>query len=653
VISLRRRLPPWLAGGAALLVLLAGWGFSPLPLRPALREASLDLLLPLLPPRAGPGPNIAIPDVAIVDIDRAALDRFGPWPWPRARLAQLIAAVAAARPTVVVLDILLDGPDHFSPSALLELVPDPERRSRLAGIVAGIADGDASLRNALSAVPSVLGVALGTGGPERQIPITPILLRSPADIPRLWRAGGLIGPEPLVAAGAQGFGALVAAADADGPIRRVPLLVLAGEELRPGLAVEAVRLAQLAAGLLIDADGRLHVGDVRVPLGPDAALRLVQPAPPAWASRTVPASSLLDGSAAPAALAGRIVLIGGSAPELGGLRVTPASPVTPSVQIQAQAVTALLRGDVAFRPAWLGPAEIAGAASLGLLCLLFALRLRPVPGAVLTVLLCLAWSAAALAAVPALGLLADPAGPALIAAATLGFAALLRFAGDEWRARLLRARFEQHLSPDVVRRIAADPASVRLKGELREITALFADIEGFTAMTERADPVDLVALLDAYFDAVTNVVTEHGGMVDKIVGDAVHALFNAPFSLADHPARAVACALAVHEAAETVRRSPLARRLSLGRTRIGVETGPAIVGDVGGSRKLDYTALGNAVNRAARLEAANKELGSSICIGPGTAAQVDPNLLRPIGVITLRGQSRPVEVFTPAAFGSG
>jgi adenylate cyclase len=246
-------------------------------------------------------------------------------------------------------------------------------------------------------------------------------------------------------------------------------------------------------------------------------------------------------------------------------------------------------------------------------------------------------------------LLLDPAGPAVVTLLTFGVAALARFAQDEWRARLLRASFEQHLAPDVVRRIAADPGRLRLEGELRDITALFTDIEGFTAMTERVGPADLIALLDAYFDAMTDVITRHGGMIDKIVGDAVVAIFNAPFDLPEHPARAVACALALLEASEAVRRSPLGMRLVLGRTRIGIETGPAIVGDVGGARKLDYTAHGNAMNAAARLEAANKELGSSICIGPGTAARVDAASLRKIGRLTLRGRSEPVDVFTPVA----
>ncbi|MBN9562622.1 MAG: adenylate/guanylate cyclase domain-containing protein [Alphaproteobacteria bacterium] len=631
-----RRRPAGLAGLVALAVLLGLWCASPGGLREGLRERTLDRLLSLLPRGDAVGPG-----VAIVDVDRETLARLGPWPWPRARLARVVRAAAAARPAALALDILLAGPDRFSAAAIL-------REDGVADPVPALPDGDARLAEALGVAPSVLGFALEDTASGQDLPAPPILLRAPISLPGLWRAPGLVGPAPTVAAGAQGFGAQVAAADADGPIRRVPLLVLTGTTLRPGLAVEVARVAAGVGALLIDERARLRIGDMTVPLGPDAAMRLMQRPPAAWANRTVSAARLLEDPTAARGLAGRIVLIGSSAPEVGGLRVTPASAATPSVQIQAEAIETLLRGSVAFRPAWLGPAEVVAAAALGLLGLLLAARLRPLAAAGLFVLLCLAWTGAALAAVPALGLLVDPAGPPLVALIGFAVAALARFACDEWRARLLRERFEQHLAPDVVRRIAADPAALRLRGESREITALFTDIEGFTGMTERADPADLVALLDAYFDAAARVVTDHGGMVEKIVGDAVHAIFNAPFALDFHPARAVACAVALLEATETVRASPLGQRLRLGRTRIGIETGPAIVGDVGGSRKLDYTAHGNAMNTAARLEAANKELGSSICIGPGTAARLDPASLREIGTLTLRGQSRPVRVFTPA-----
>jgi adenylate cyclase len=312
-----------------------------------------------------------------------------------------------------------------------------------------------------------------------------------------------------------------------------------------------------------------------------------------------------------------------------------------------------MRGDVAYRPAWLGPFEVGCALLLGVLGLALAGRLRPLRAAAMMLVACLVWSVGAIAAVPSLGLLVDPAGPPLVAVLAFAIAALTRFARDELSARRLRTSFEQHLAPDVVRRIVADPTALRLQGEMREITALFTDIEGFTSMTEDAEPTDLVALIDTYFDTAAHIVTEHGGMVGKFVGDAVVAIFNAPVVLEDHPQRALDCALALLAASEQIRASPLGRQLRLGRTRIGLETGTAIVGDVGGSRKLDYTAYGNAMNTAARLEAANKELGSSICIGPGAAARLDAAALHEIGTLTLRGQSKPVRVFTPAAYADG
>jgi adenylate cyclase len=623
-MDLRRHLlSPTAAGIAALLVLLAVWAPPENLLRTTLRERAFDLLLPLLPQIPAPAPT-----VVIIDIDRDALARFGPWPWPRANLADIVSAAAAGKPAALGLDILLAGPDRFS------------------------AGGDAVLAKALSNTPGVLGFVLETTGTGQDLPATPILVRGEVSLPALWRDTGVIGPLTVLADAAQGLGAMVAAADPDGPIRRVPLLVMGGGEVRPGLAVELVRVAQQAGALLIGPGRVLHIGDLAVPLGPDATLRLSgNTATDATAILTIPALRLLDNPGTRATLAGSLVLIGSSAPELGGLRVTPASPATPDVQIQAQAVEAILQGDTPIRPEWAEVGEPVATVVLGVVCLLLAVCIRPLPASLIAAVLCLGWGAAALAAAPALSQLVDPAGPPLVAIGAFAAATLARFARDEWRARLLRLSFEQHLAPEVVRRIAANPQALRLRGELREITALFTDIEGFTSLTERAQPDELIALLDAYFEATTRIVTDHGGMIDKIVGDAIHAIYNAPFALDDHPARAVATALALLEASETVRRSPLGQRLALGRTRIGIETGLAIVGDVGGSRKLDYTAHGNAMNAAARLEAANKDFGSSICIGPGTAARLDPEALRPIGTLTPRGQSQEIIVYTPKLLG--
>jgi adenylate cyclase len=146
---------------------------------------------------------------------------------------------------------------------------------------------------------------------------------------------------------------------------------------------------------------------------------------------------------------------------------------------------------------------------------------------------------------------------------------------------------------------------------------------------------------------MATIIVAHGGMIDKIVGDAVHAFFNEPADLEDHPRKAVECAIALHAWAETFRRRPEVATIGFGRTRIGIESGPAVVGDVGIRAKLDYTAHGDVVNVAARLERANKELGSSICIGPVAASRCDQCLLHPLGKITIHGRDDALAVFEP------
>jgi adenylate cyclase len=241
----------------------------------------------------------------------------------------------------------------------------------------------------------------------------------------------------------------------------------------------------------------------------------------------------------------------------------------------------------------------------------------------------------------------DPLTPSLGAATAYVVASVASFAHTRWREALVRHRFEQHLAPAVVSRIVQDPGALKLSGEWREVTALFTDVEGFTTITQQADPERLVAALDGYFEGLAAIVIAHGGMVEKIVGDAIHALFNAPVDLDDHARRAVDCAVAIRDWSRQYQGAPEPSALRFGRTRIGVETGRVVVGDVGIKAKLDYTAHGDAMNVTARLEVANKELGSMICVGPTTAARCDPMLLRPLGVIAVRGRTGPLTVFEP------
>ena len=265
--------------------------------------------------------------------------------------------------------------------------------------------------------------------------------------------------------------------------------------------------------------------------------------------------------------------------------------------------------------------------------------------AAISLALAAVWAVGTGAAYAATDLILDPITPAVTALFGGLVASVMAFATTRARAAAIQRRFEQHLAPAIVARIAARPELLRIDGERREVTALFTDLEGFSETADRLDPRELVSLLDAYFEGITAIVVRHGGMVDKFVGDAVHAIFNAPLDLDDHARRAVLCAFEIAAFSETFRTGRGAEA-GVGRTRIGIETGIVVVGDVGAGHKLDYTAHGKPMNLAARLEAENKLLGTTILVGPGARACIEGIAFRAHGAREIRGHSL-VEIYEP------
>jgi adenylate cyclase len=631
---------PWSAG---LLALAAGllWSVDAGGIRGYLRENALDLQL--APSRAA-----SLPPIVVVDIDSETLRRYGPWPWSRVALARIVDALGTAEPILIGLDMLLTGEDRLSPAAVARRLATETGRTDLATIASDLADGDAVLGRAIGRTQTVLGAVLTREQGEEFHRSTPILVRGAPRLPRIWTAESAIWPMANLARAAAGVGLIVFENDKDGIARRTPLLALAAGEPVPGFAAEAVRVAEEASTLIVDGPPpHLRMGDRVAPLGFDAALRFRASSAEVWARRTISARSVLEDRFDVAMIKNSIVLVGSSAPEVGILRRTAQAEAAPTVQIEADAIATLLSGEIPNRPSIMPPIETTGAFILGCLSFGAGFRLRPALGLLFVCAFALVWVIAAAALLQWRNLLVDPVGPPAVAAVLFTLCSLTAAIQTERRERRLRQRFEQHLAPAIVARILARPDELRLEGETREVTALFSDIEGFTAMTERSQPRELIALLDAYFQLLADVVVAHGGMVDKIVGDAIHALFNAPLDLPDHPLRAVQCAIALSDATAAFRERPEARALGLGRTRIGLETGPVIIGDIGGKRKLDYTAHGMAINTAARLEAANKELGTTICIGPVAASRLPAGLVRPVGKLLVRGRSDELEVFEP------
>jgi class 3 adenylate cyclase len=222
----------------------------------------------------------------------------------------------------------------------------------------------------------------------------------------------------------------------------------------------------------------------------------------------------------------------------------------------------------------------------------------------------------------------------------------------QWRNEMLQRErvhhvFGQFLAPAVVEHILKNPDELKLDGEVREVSFLFTDLEGFTKLTETTQPRVMVGLVNSYLEEACEIVIAEGGTIDKIVGDALHVMFNAPLKQEDHAQRAVNCAIAIDNWSEDFRERHRLQGIDLGVTRIGVNTGNCIVGNFGGKSRFDYTAHGDAINSAARLEAINKRLGTTICVSESTMLQCHGIYFRSIATLVLRGKEEGIRAYTP------
>ena len=574
------RLVAWV-GSLCLIIAVAVALADPGNMVRNLREAVFDRLLVW-----SPRPHTTS-RVVVVDIGRDALAAVGPWPWPRDRLADLVNKIADAKPAVLAVNILLS-----------EREPSEADRA------------NERLAEAIARVPTVLALVLDPApNPGPSVSAT-VAITGDVNLPGLLVTQGVVLPAPALTAKAKELGVISLPADEGQPIRSVVLLAAGADTLLAGFAVETLRASAGGSTLVASAPPQvLRIGDRSVPLPPDGLMRLHFTTQSDRGSRALPAEALMSGNIDPARLAGKIVVLGASAPEAGGLRLTAVDPFMPSVEIEAEAIEQMLVGHIPQRAGSMEWVEAAAGVVLGVLGILAVIFLSPGRAAAAVLGLLLAWAIAAIGLSTKALWLTDSATPAIVALFAIQGAGLTQF-GITYRQRLaIERRFAFHLPPEMVRRIVENPSEVRFAGEKRIITALFTDIEGFTALTERVGPEAIISLLDRYIDTVAGIIVSHGGMVDKIVGDAVHAFFNAPLDLPDHADKAVACARAIIEATEELRRDRKVASAQLGRTRIGIETGMAVLGDVGRGTKRDYTAYGHAVNLASRLEGANKRLG--------------------------------------------
>ncbi len=352
--------------------------------------------------------------------------------------------------------------------------------------------------------------------------------------------------------------------------------------------------------------------------------------------------------------AGKVVLIGANQPDSDRHR-TPYATVLdkqygemPGIQIHAHSLAQLLDGRGAAAPSLvLGIVIALVVAAIGVLVALLdapvTVKLAGLAGLVI-----LYW-AGGFALFHAGGPLIPLVIPSVGLGAAYGIGGTFTDRRHRQQKRFIQQAFSQYVSPKIAERLSAEPDRLTLGGEKREITIIFTDIAGFTDLSERLEAEELGAVLNEYLDAMTTVAMAREGTIDKFIGDAVVVLFGAPEAQADHAERAVACALELDAAARKISARHAARGLDFGMTRIGVHSGEAVVGNFGGANRFDYTAMGDTMNTASRLEGANKYLGTHVCVSAETAARCPGRSFRPIGTVVLVGKEEGIEVLEPIA----
>ncbi|UUX97898.1 CHASE2 domain-containing protein [Aquabacterium sp. J223] len=601
------------------------------------------------------------PPVVVVDLDDESLRRVGQWPWPRPQVAALTSALQAAGAAAIVFDVVFAEPDRTSPRAALSLwQPAPALAQRLAPALAALPDHDTLLADTLRRGRVVLGLALNStpvpGAPPLQAPKAMVIARgdAPPDalLHALPRHEDAVGPLPALAAAAAGVGVLSFVPDDDGVVRRVPLVARYRDQVHPSLMAEALRVGLGARRLEVDLHGGsrpalrgVRIGDVALPTTPTGEL-WVHYAAPAPSTR-LPAWAVLEGRIDRARLDGRIVLVGTSAQGLLDLRFSPQGGVIPGVDIHAQALEQALGEHPLQRPRWAAAAETGTAAAAALAAGGTALATGAAASALAALALVALLALLGWGAFVGPGWLLDPSLAVLAALAGAGLCSVLRHQHAERRQRWMRDAFSRYVSPNLVRHLAERPEALVLGGRRQQCTFVFTDLAGFTGQMERLDPAQAVNLLNHYLDRMVAIAFEHDGTLDRIVGDAVVVMFSAPVEQADHRERALRCALAMRRFADGYAAELTAQGQPFGRTRIGVHSGEVIVGNFGGRTMFDYRALGDPVNTAARIEGANKHLGTWICVSDATLAGCPGVLARPIGPVLLYGKRQPLLLHEP------
>ncbi len=606
-----------------------------------------------------PRPYEELP-VKIIDIDDASLRKIGQWPWPRNKLAELVTRLQQAEAAAISFDVLFAEPDRTSPSNILPLWGQEAllKDSRFQKIE----DHDQMFAEAIKGANVVTGFVLTDGVGE--MPTKKFGYSYTGDDPAAFLDGyvGSVNSLSPLEEAATGNGALNAVPEMDGIIRRLNIGFRLGNSMYPGLMGETLRIAQGASGYLLkttQASGEsagqdgygivsAKIGDYVIPTEPNGKfwVYFTEYEP----SRYIPAWKIFSDDFDPELVKGQILFIGTSAQGLRDIRATPLNPTTNGVEVHVQAMEQVLLGKFLERPDYIQEIELAGIIITALVLIIVISTFSAGWGAVVMLLAIGGSVYGSWLAFTEQGLLIDPVTPGVTVLLIYMSESLRRFIMSEREKKHIRSAFSHYMSPALVERLAANPDALKLGGEMRTMTILFCDIRGFTTISEQYNAEELTRFINRFLTPMTDVILSHSGTIDKYMGDAIMAFWNAPLDDEAHAANACRAALHmmsrlrevnIEREAESKEKNVLFLPIHIG---IGLNTGEVCVGNMGSDQRFDYSVLGDDVNLASRLEGQSKTYGVHIVLGDKTVQHVPDMAIIELDLIKVKGKTEAVRI---------
>jgi adenylate cyclase len=597
--------------------------------------------------------------VVIVDIDEASLKEIGQWPWPRTILADLITRLAELGVVAIGFDIIFAEPDRMSPSIAATSFRnlDDDTRDKLRNLPSN----DEVFAQAIRRAPVVVGQAgAATATPRSQAEAalqTGFAVRGPDATPFLVTFAGLLRNVPVVEQAAVGRGVFSVLPERDGIVRRVPLVMRAQGAMVPSLSMELLRVVTKSSAILVRTD-RAGVQSVAVPglqVPTDQNGRFWVHFNKHDPARYVSAKDVLQGRVPRDRVEGKLVLLGTSAVGLLDIKTTPVSAAIPGVEIHAQILESALTKSSLSYPNYAVGVELLVAVFVGLAIIIVAPMLRASIVIALGAIIAAALIGTSWYLYSQYNVLIDFTYPLLSSALVYLALVFMNYIKEQKQRQQIRAAFGYYLSPALVEQLARSPEKLVLGGEERRMTVLFSDVRGFTTISEqyKHDPQGLTRLMNQFLTPLTNAIIERKGTIDKYIGDAIMAFWNAPL---DDPQQEInACEAALEMLARADKLNQQFKReaeqnggkympLNVG---IGLNTGPCVVGNMGSDFRFNYSVLGDTVNVASRLEARTKDYRIPIVIGAQTEQQAQEKFATiEIDRIQVKGKSEPETVFT-------